>query len=557
MKTKAINLQRQRNMLPYAIGGLVVILGMVGYLLAGMPTLDDFGRWKNSILTGIKNTIALPQKIAAYNDQRLEAETHYNTQFYQKSLASSSFIYDSLRTDNQRLHLDLAQIHDRLENHHNAFYFYEKTIQNSEDNYFRSVAYQQCGNLIFRAIFPSILNLNPKSLEDKPLREVALNWLENAKYGQKNAQLFARERKLLQTAFEKDKKFSCHGFDRTRFIKMLAVPAMLEASHEMRNNQSNNTEILHEFCQVHTDNISALTERQLIERGLAKADMMLLNENFTRLDKSELEAQAQGEILAFLKSGNPNISRALAEKFLQLIRTNSRKKAQAVENSMNPETARYLVDFYDVIMEFYKRALKIFPQNDEARINYEILKKLKREAEKKAQQLQENQPEKSEEEKQKEQQENQENNQQQQSQNQSEQQENQSENQQNQDQNKAQNSPTQKQNQGKKNQQSDGGESTQDDAKDAQNSEGKGTQPDGSESQNQQGQAGESQDGDKGTKEMKDVTELRSKNKNYEKGDISRAQQSLKALEEREVQYLQQMQRRPHKTQPKRKKADW
>jgi len=558
MKAKTIILQKQRIMLPHIIGGLILILGTVGYLLAGMPTLTDAQKWKATLGVNIQNLVALPAKISAYNNTRLQAEENYNQEFYQKTLQNTIFLHDSLHTKNSQLYLNLGQTYKQLEQTPKAFTFYLNAIQESQDIYFRSLAYQQCGNLVFQQLFPSIINLKINSLEQHKLQEMAMSWLYKIILLEKTQKAILTEKDSLTSRFQKAKISSCANLKSADFKRYISTLAMKQVIENLHQENANDTEILTEICKVQTNDLQTLTEEQLYQKGISMAQAILKQEKADQLTKTAILLHNPSQkVRQFITNPSDSVSKFTAEKFLQSIQKNAHHRAELIEKSQHHVTTQYLVHFYDVILEFYARALKVFPQNDEARMNYEIIKELKKHADKKAQKKQ---PQKSQEEKQKEQQEQekkQSEREQQKKQNNSENNPQNSDNQQN-NSDKNQNSQTQKQNQNRKNQQSNGGESTNEDTQNVPNSQGQsGNSQDGEESQ-QQAQAGEAKEGNqKGTKEIQNVSELRSKNKKYGQVDVNRAIQSLKALEEREVQYLQQLQRRPRRTAPKHKKADW
>jgi len=558
MKTKTIILQKQHIVLPYIIGGLILAIGTVGYLLAGMPTLTDAQKWRNILWVNIQNFVALPAKISAYNDTRLEAEENYNQEFYQNTLQNVTFLYDSLHTRSSRLYLDLGQTYKQLEQTPKAFSFYAKAIRESEDTYFRSVAYQQCGNLVFEQLFPSIINLKINSLKEKRLQKMAINWLQKISLLEITQKTTLAQKDSLASRFQKAKISPCSNLKSADFKRYISTSAMQKVIEGLHQENANDTEILTEICNIQTNDLQVLTEKQLYQKGISITQVILKEEKATQLTKTAILLQNSSQkVRQFITKPNNSASKFTAEKFLQSVQKNAHQRAELIEKSQHHITTQYLVHFYDVILEFYARALRVFPQNDEARINYEIVKELKKKADKKAQKSRKNQPEKSEEEKQKEQQQQENKQSEQKKQNNSKNNQQNSDNQQN-NSNKNQNSQTKKQNQNRKNQQSNGGESTSEDAQDAPNSQGQSGNPQDGEKSQQQAQAGESKEGNqKGTKEVQNVSELRSKNKKYGKVDVNRAMQSLKALEEREVQYLQQLQRRPRRTTPKRKKADW
>lgn len=190
----------------------------------------------------------------------------------------------------------------------------------------------------------------------------------------------------------------------------------------------------------------------------------------------------------------------------------------------------------------YKAALRAYPENEEARQNYELVKKLLEKQEQQKKQNPENQEDKKQQEKEKEEKEKKE---------QQEKQDKQQQNKQNQDKQNQDKQNQEKQNQEKQNQ------DKQQQEKEQQNKQKESEGGEKKDSQGDKKQAERDDNSDKTAKEKeKERSQLRSQRLQGMNMSEEQAKNILDAMKSSEVQYLQQNQKRTNK-KPEKGKPDW
>jgi tetratricopeptide (TPR) repeat protein len=157
-------------------------------------------------------------KIARINQVKNEAQTAYVNGNFEEAIKSYTFLIDTLKVDEDPIFLNLANSYYNTKDTSNAYFNYVKLFS-SDDNHYRSVAYQQAGiieflrkqNEVALEYFKESLKSDPENDEARYNYEVLKKMMSENNQNKKNNNQQGEESKKENEKAEKQESKSKDG----------------------------------------------------------------------------------------------------------------------------------------------------------------------------------------------------------------------------------------------------------------------------------------------------------------------------------------------------------